>query len=250
MIKFLSHRVGDKRMQRYVARFLKAGIMEEGKRMVSDEGVPQGGSISPILSNIYLHYALDLWYEKRFKPSCSGQTRLIRYADDFVVCFASKAEAERFHAELPGRLGKFGLEVEPSKTKILAFGPGADRLAKEAGRRKAETFDFLGFTHYCSRSRTGRWFRMNLETAVAGGEEPQTIASPWLARKPRHTLTVCLRFRTSLVNTSVRTLHPLSTAESRIICRAVGAGVWRKADQRAAPTFRSRISRARPRSRE
>ena len=165
MLKFLSHRIGDKRMQRYVARFLKAGIMEEAKRIVSDKGVPQGGSISPILSNIYLHYALDLWYEKRFKPSCLGQTQLIRYADDFVVCFASKAEAERFHAELSGRLGKFGLEVEPSKTKILAFGPGADRMAKEAGKGKAETFDFLGFTHYCSRSRNGRRFRMKRRTS-------------------------------------------------------------------------------------
>lgn len=180
MIEFLSHRVGDKRMQRYVARFLKAGIMEEGKRMVSDEGVPQGGSISPILSNIYLHYVLDLWYEKRFKPSCLGQTRLIRYADDFVVCFASKAEAERFHAELPGRLGKFGLEVEPSKTKILAFGPGANRLAKEAGNSKAETFDFLGFTHFCSRTRNGRRFRMKRRTSRKKFRQKLSAYKEWL----------------------------------------------------------------------
>ncbi len=180
MIKFLSHRVGDKRMQRYVARFLKAGVVEEGKRLVSDEGVPQGGSISPILANIYLHYALDLWYERRFKPSCLGQTRLIRYADDFVVCFASKAEAERFRAELVERLGKFGLEVEPSKTKVLAFGPGADRLAKQEGRGKADTFDFLGFTHYCSRSRNGRRFRMKRRTSRKKFRQKLSAYKEWL----------------------------------------------------------------------
>jgi group II intron reverse transcriptase/maturase len=180
MIKFLSHRVGDKRMQRYVARFLKAGVMEEGKRSVSDEGVPQGGSISPILANIYLHYVLDLWYEWRFKPSCLGQTRLIRYADDFVVCFASKAEAERFRVELVERLGKFGLEVEPSKTKVLAFGPGANRLAKQAGKGKAETFDFLGFTHYCSRSRDGRRFRMKRRTSCKKFRQKLSAYKEWL----------------------------------------------------------------------
>ena len=180
MVKFLSHRIGDKRMQCYVARFLKAGIMEEGKRLVSDEGVPQGGSISPMLANIYLHYALDLWFERSFKSSCLGQSRLIRYADDFVVCFASKAEAERFRAALAERLGKFGLEVEPSKTKVIAFGPGADRLAKQAGGRKAETFDFLGFTHYCSRTRDGRRFRMKRRTSRKKFRQKLAAYKAWL----------------------------------------------------------------------
>ena len=192
MIKFLSHRIGDKRMQRYVARFLKAGVMDEGKRLVSDEGVPQGGSISPILANVYLHYVLDLWYERRFKLSCLGATRLIRYADDFVVCFASKAEAERFRAELVERLGKFGLEVEPSKTKVLAFGPGANRLAKESGKRKADTFDFLGFTHYCGRTRNGRGFRMKRRTSRKKFRQKIAAYKEWLkanrARMRNHEL--------------------------------------------------------------
>jgi group II intron reverse transcriptase/maturase len=180
LARFIAHRIGDKRMQRYVARFLKAGVMEEGKRLVSDEGVPQGGSISPLLANVYLHYVLDLWYERRFKATCLGQTRLIRYADDFVVCFGSKAEAERFRLELAERLGKFGLEVEPSKTKVFAFGPGADGLARKQGRAKAETFDFLGFTHYCSRTRDGRRFRMKRRTSRKKFRQKLSAYKEWL----------------------------------------------------------------------
>lgn len=165
LMRFLERRIGDKRMLRMVKRFLKAGVMEEGKLYVSEEGVPQGGSISPILSNIYLHYALDSWFEKGFRRVCGGAARLIRYADDFVACFATRADAERFNRELVTRLAKFGLEVEPTKTKVLAFGPDAATRARQEGKKKPETFDFLGFTHYCSRTRNGRRFRMKRETA-------------------------------------------------------------------------------------
>lgn len=165
LMTFLEHRIGDKRIGRMVKRFLKSGVFEEGAMVVSDEGVPQGGTISPILSNIYLHYVLDLWFEKGFRKVCTGPAKLIRYADDFVVCFATQADAERFSRELVARLAKFGLEVEPTKTKVLAFGPGAAGRAKRAGRKKPETFDFLGFTHYCSRTRNGTRFRMKRVTA-------------------------------------------------------------------------------------
>ena len=180
LLKFLSHRIGDKRVQRYVVRFLKAGVMEEGKRLASDEGVPQGGSISPMLANVYLHYALDLCFERRIKPSCLGETRLIRYADDFVVCFARQVEAERFRADLVERLAKFGLEVEPSKTKVMAFGPGADRLARQEGRAKADTFDFLGFTHYCGRTRDGKRFRMKRRTSRKKFRQKLAAYKEWL----------------------------------------------------------------------
>src|SRR5210317_1898758 len=120
-MSFLEHRVGDKRVYRMVKRFLKSGVLEEGKLYVSEEGVPQGGSISPILANIYLHYALDLWFKKGFRKVCMGPARLIRYADDFVACLGTQADAERFRRELSARLAKFGLEVEPTKTKVLAF---------------------------------------------------------------------------------------------------------------------------------
>ena len=135
IMKFLGHRIGDKLILRMVKRFLKAGIMEEGKLLASDEGTPQGGSISPILSNIYLHYVLDIWFEKVFRKSCTGVARLIRFADDFVVCFQRGEDADRFCVELGERLGKFNLEVEPTKTKVLEFGRFAAKRAAVKGEK-------------------------------------------------------------------------------------------------------------------
>ncbi len=164
MMQFLGHRIADKRVLRYVKRFLMAGIMEDGTVSASDKGTPQGGLVSPILANIYLHYSLDLWFTRVFQKSCHGQSRLIRYADDFVVCFQYEADATRFRHELDDRLAKFGLEISPEKTKVIEFGPFAESKAKRGGG-KAATFDFLGFTHYCSRSRNGRRFRMKRVTS-------------------------------------------------------------------------------------
>ncbi len=164
LIKFLAHRIEDKRIQRMVKRFLKAGVWEDGTVTVSDEGTPQGGVISPLLANIYLHYALDLWFERVYRRQCTGLARLIRYADDFVVCFQYKTEAERFSRELVKRLGKFRLEVEPTKTRVVEFGRYAVQNAKRRGERSA-TFNFLGFTHYCGTKRDGKGFRMKRVTA-------------------------------------------------------------------------------------
>jgi group II intron reverse transcriptase/maturase len=162
--KFLAHRVEDKRIQRMVKRFLKAGVAEDGSVTVSDEGTPQGGVISPLLANIYLHYTLDLWFEKVYRKSCRGFARLIRYADDFVACFQYEPDAVRFRRELGNRLGKFGLEVEPTKTRVVKFGRFAVQNAATKGE-KPETFDFLGFTHYCGTRRDGKGFRMKRVTA-------------------------------------------------------------------------------------
>ena len=164
LIKFLEHRIGDKRVQRMVKRFLKAGVYEDGTITVSDEGTPQGGVISPLLANIYLHYALDLWFEKIVRKRCTGFARMIRYADDFVVCFQYELDAAKYRRELGGRLGKFGLEVEPTKTRVMKFGRFAVQNAKAKGERP-ETFDFLGFTHYCGTRRDGKSFRMKRKTA-------------------------------------------------------------------------------------
>jgi RNA-directed DNA polymerase len=164
LLKFLAHRIEDKRIQRMVKRFLKAGVSEDGSLTVSDEGTPQGGVISPLLANIYLHYTLDLWFEKVHRKGCTGYARLIRYADDFVVCFQQKTEAERFRNDLGERLGKFGLEVEPTKTRVMEFGRFAVQHAKRNGK-KPETFDFLGLTHYCGMNRNGKGFRMKRVTS-------------------------------------------------------------------------------------
>ena len=119
---------------------------------------------SPILANIYLHYVLDLWFEKVYRKRCGGYSRIIRYADDLVVCFKQKADAIRFKEALTCRLAKFELEIVPSKTKVLAFGRFAKENAAKKGK-KPETFDFLGFTHYCSRTRDGNRFRMKRKTS-------------------------------------------------------------------------------------
>ncbi len=163
LMVFLGHRIADKRVLRYIKRFLKAGIQEDGQHKASEHGVPQGGVISPLLANIYLHYTLDFWFEKKVKSRCSGYARLIRYADDYVACFQDGADARQFMQEMEQRLKTFHLEVAPEKTKLLEFGFFAQLKAKSKGKR-AETFDFLGFTHYCSRSRNGNCFRMKRKT--------------------------------------------------------------------------------------
>jgi group II intron reverse transcriptase/maturase len=152
--KMLEERISDKRVLRLVARMLKGGVMEDGLTKASEEGVPQGGSLSPLLSNVYLHYALDLWFERVFRKSCRGEAYYFRYADDFLACFQYREEAERFLKELGERLRKFHLEVEPSKTKLIEFGRFAEASAARRGK-KPETFDFLGFTHYCGQTRYG-----------------------------------------------------------------------------------------------
>lgn len=181
LMKFLAHRIEDKRIQRMVKRFLKAGVSEDGSLTDSEEGTPQGGVISPLLANIYLHYALDRWFEKVYRKSCTGFARLIRYADDFVVCFQHKADAERFREELVKRLGKFGLEVEPTKTKVMEFGRFAVQNADRRGER-AGTFDFLGLTHYCGTKRDGKGFRMKRATARKKFIAKLKIFKEWLKK--------------------------------------------------------------------
>lgn len=181
MMEFLGHRIADKRVLRYVKRFLIAGVFEDGEVFAMDEGTPQGGNISPVLANIYLHYALDLWCTRAFIRSCEGRARLIRYADDFVVCFQRESEAKRFRAELEGRLAKFGLEVAVEKTKVMEFGPLAELKAKARGE-KPQTFDFLGLTHFCSRTRDGRRFRMKRVTARKKFKAKLRMFKEWLKK--------------------------------------------------------------------
>jgi len=163
LMSFMSHRIADKRILRLIKRFLKAGIQEDGRHKASDRGTPQGGVASPLLANIYLHYTLDLWFEKRIKRECRGYARIIRYADDYVVCFQIESDAKHFMEVMETRLEQFHLEVAPEKTQLLEFGKFAQSKAKSRGERAA-TFDFLGFTHYCSRSRNGQHFRMKRKT--------------------------------------------------------------------------------------
>lgn len=164
LMKFLEVRIGDPNIHRLVKRMLKAGIQEDGQYEATEEGTPQGSVVSPVLANIYLHYVLDLWFETTVKKQCRGQAAIVRYADDFVCCFQFEDDAKRFYAALRLRLEKFKLSVAEEKTKIIRFGRDAELICKSRGEGKPKTFDFLGFTHYCSKSKTGK-FRVKRKTS-------------------------------------------------------------------------------------
>ena len=155
LLKFLEHRVGDRRVLRLIRKWLAAGVLEDGEWRCSDKGAAQGSSISPLLSNVYLHYAFDLWTRRWRKTQAKGDMIVVRYADDFIVGLEHRAEAERFLTELTERFRKFGLELHPDKTRLLAFGRFAAERRRERGLGKPETFDFLGFTHICGKSLKG-----------------------------------------------------------------------------------------------
>jgi len=152
--EFLKLRINDGGIIRLIGKWLKAGVMDEGKYHRSDSGTPQGGVISPILSNIFLHYVLDDWYVKEVQPRMKGRSFLIRFADDFIVGFESESDARRALEVMKKRFGRFGLELHPDKTKLIRFGRPTPKDGKD---NKPGTFDFLGFTFYRGISRQGKW---------------------------------------------------------------------------------------------
>ncbi len=163
LMRCLEQRVKDPHFLRLIGRFLNAGVIEEGKRILTDRGTPQGAVLSPVLANIYLHYIVDLWFERVVKCQLKGFAQLVRYADDFVVCFQSEREAKEFGKVLEQRLGKFGLKIAKDKSRIMEFGRTVWQKAQREGEKVA-TFDFLGFTHYCDRTRKGG-FKLGRKTA-------------------------------------------------------------------------------------
>lgn len=157
LLRCLEERIKDPNILDLIRKFLKAGVMEEGRWHGSTEGTPQGGVVSPVLANIYLHYVLDLWFEASFKPRSRGYVELIRYCDDFVVTCESRKDAEEFLAALRERLSKFGLRVAEEKTRIVQFGRKSWQESNNTEKKKWESFNFLGFTHYCGTSRKGKF---------------------------------------------------------------------------------------------
>ena len=155
MIKFVEHRIGDQRVVRLIQKWLKAGVMDDGRWFETEEGTPQGSVISPILANLYLHHVLDLWVKAWRKKVAQGEVIIVRYADDAVLGFQNREDADRFLKELQERVRKFGLELHPDKTRLIEFGRYAAERRKKRGEGKPETFNFLGFTYICGRSRKG-----------------------------------------------------------------------------------------------
>ena len=154
--KMVAHRIADPVILRLISKWLRAGVMQEGVVIRTEEGVSQGNPISPVLANMYLHYVLDLWFERRFKRHCRGEAYLIRFADDYVACFQYRADANAFGRELTGRMQEFGLELKPEKTRLLLFGRFAQQRAAAFGE-KPGTFQFLGFKHVCGVDRRGKF---------------------------------------------------------------------------------------------
>lgn len=158
LVKFIEHRIGDRRIVRLIQKWLNAGVLEEGKRICSETGTVQGGSISPLLANVYLHYVFDLWVQRWRNTQARGEVIVVRYADDFIVGFQHQAEAERFIEELRERFAQFGLELHSEKTRLIEFGPWAAENRRRKGQGKPQAFDFLGFTHICGRKRSNGYF--------------------------------------------------------------------------------------------
>lgn len=181
MIECLNEKISDSNFRSLIIKFLKAGVIEEGKYEKTSKGTPQGGILSPLLANIYLHYVLDLWFEKVEKKRISGYTQIIRYADDFVIGAQTKVEAYQILEDLKTRLKKFKLEVSIEKTGIKEFGKYAEQNSKNRGKRKTDTFDFLGFTHYCSKSRKG-YFLMKVKTSKKRQSRALKEMNIWLKR--------------------------------------------------------------------
>ncbi len=158
--RFLEHRIADRRVLRLIDKWLAAGVVEDGTWSQTVEGTPQGASVSPLLANVYLHYVFDLWADWWRRRDAHGDVVIVRWADDFIVGFQYRADAERFQNELRDRFAKFGLELHPDKTRLIEFGRDAAANRQARGFGKPETFDFLGFTHICAKTRSGRfWVR-------------------------------------------------------------------------------------------
>lgn len=189
LIRMLEHDIADRRFIDIVRKFLKAGIMENGKYLDSEKGTPQGNGASPVLANVYLHYVLDIWFEKIVKNRMRGQCYLIRYADDFVCCFQYKDEAELFLRVLKKRFAKFGLELAGEKTRILEFGRFAEVNRRKRGNGKPETFDFLGFTFYCGKANKQGFFRCRVKTSRKRFISKLRAMKEWI--KSHRTLPLC-----------------------------------------------------------
>ena len=173
LMRFLNFDIADRRFLRYVRRFLIAGVMEDGKYLESDRGTPQGGLISPVLANVYLHYVLDTWFEYEIKPRLRGEAYYVRYADDFLIMFQYEDDAKAVMRVLPKRLGRFSLEVAEDKTRILPFG-------RYKGTK--EDFDFLGFTFFNTVTRTGK-YRVGVRTSKKKLKAKKQAGKAWLRKQ-------------------------------------------------------------------
>ena len=183
LLGFIEHRIADKRVLRLIQKWLRAGVIEDGSWTSSDEGTPQGASVSPLLANVYLHYVLDLWAEQWRRRHAHGDMVIVRWADDFIVGFEHRDDAERFHDDLRERFAKFALELNAEKTRLIEFGRHAVRDRKARGLGRPETFDFLGFTHICAKTRKGRFMLKRKTVSKRMAAKLREVKTSLMARR-------------------------------------------------------------------
>jgi RNA-directed DNA polymerase len=183
LVEMMEKRVNDGSVLRLIRKWIKVGVIEDGKLLVSETGTGQGQPISPLLANIYLHYVLDEWFEEVVKPRLKGEAHEIRFADDAILCFEHKEDAEKVRSVLPKRFAKYGLTLHPEKTRLIEFGRYAERNAKKQGM-KPQTFEFLGFTHICARSRQGK-FTVHVKTIAKRLRRGLNAVADW-CKQHRH----------------------------------------------------------------
>jgi len=204
LVKFIEHRIADRRVVRLIQKWLHAGVLEDGKRTRAEEGTPQGGSASPLLANVYLHYVFDLWAQAWRRKQARGDMIIVSFADDIVVGFLRKADAERFWAELSKRMRKFSLELHPEKTRLLEFGPFAAANRKKRGQGKPETFNFLGFTHICGKKRSNGQFTVLRQTIRKRLQAKLSAVKAELQRRMHHPIPQVGQWLRSVVGGHIR----------------------------------------------
>src|ERR1700674_1531170 len=245
-MKFVEHRVADRRILRLIQKWLKAGVSEDGQWSETTVGTPQGAVVSPLLANVYLHYVFDLWVEVWRKKVAKGDVIVVRYADDLVLGFQHRTDAERFLREFRKRLAKFGLELHADKTPLIEFGRFAARNRKQRGEGKPETFTFLGFTHFCGQRISDKAFIVWRITAKKRMVAKLKAIKAELQRRKHH--------RTTAVGTWLRKVvlgyyqyHavPGNSTQLRIFCRRV-CRLWRSILVRRSQRARVRWERLSP----
>jgi group II intron reverse transcriptase/maturase len=235
-MKFVEHRVADRRILRLIQKWLKAGVSEDGQWSETKVGTPQGAVASPLLANIYLHYVFDLWVEAWRKKVATGTVVVVRYADDLVLGFENRAEADRFLAEFRERLAKFGLELHADKTRLIEFGRYAARNRQRRGEGKPETFTFLGFTHFCGQLTTGPFIVWRITAKKRMVAKLKAIKAELRFRKHHRTIEVGAWLRKVVLGYYQYHAVPGNTGQLRVfMCRVrwLWRGVLIRRSQRA-----------------
>src|SRR5271170_2446770 len=226
-IKFIEHRVADRRILRLIQKWLKAGVSEDGQWSETELGTPQGAVVSPLIANVYLHYVFDLWADIWRRKVAKGDVVVVRYADDLVMGFQHRTEAERFLKEFRERLAKFGLELHPDKTRLIEFGRFAARNRKQRGEGKPETFTFLGFTHYCGqRHKSGTFTVWRITAKKRMVAKLKAIKAELQRRKHHRTTEVGAWLRKVVLGHYQYHAVPGNSIQLRIFNRRVGR-LWR-----------------------